>query len=106
MQTSNMPTFSSPQDYNKQLVENDIEIAMIEYIDNLNTMFYNIDISFMIDFMELVGQDEFIVPHHLLFKYGILNSHILQSVLQLINTYKLVESVDYVKSNTEEKNKY
>ena len=102
MQTSNMATFSTPQDYNKNLIANDIDIVMIEYIDTLNTMFYNIDISFMIDFMELVGKNECIVPHHFLQKYGVINVDHIANVKTLLDNYKFQESIDYLKKSSAE----
>ena len=43
---------------NKNFILNNREINIIEYAEFLNNRFYNIDISFMEYFLELIEKDE------------------------------------------------
>ena len=46
------------QEFNENLVENGADISIKEYIEEVNDAFYQIDIDFMDDFMNLVKKDE------------------------------------------------
>ena len=48
---------------NKYLVDEKIEFTINEYIESINAKFYNIDISFMNDFQNLVNQDKCCIHH-------------------------------------------
>ena len=58
--------------YNKELIEEKKNPSIIEYVKALNEKFYKIDISFIDDFLKLVGTNECIIPHMMLEKYGVL----------------------------------
>ena len=59
------------QEFNHKLVEDKIDISIIEYVIELNEKFFNIDIHFIDDFMDLVDKDECCINYELLIKYGI-----------------------------------
>ena len=58
--------------YNKELIEGKKNPSIVEYVKALNEKFYKIDISFIDDFLKLVGTNECIIPHMMLEKYGVL----------------------------------
>jgi len=54
------------EEFNKTLVEEKIEFTINEYIEVVNDKFYDIDISFMKDFQDLVSKDECCIHHEML----------------------------------------
>ena len=58
--------------YNKELITEKKNPSIVEYVKALNEKFYKIDISFIDDFLKLVGTNECIIPHMMLEKYGVL----------------------------------
>ena len=58
------------QKYNEDLISKNEEIIILDYVKKLNDKFYNIDISFIDDFIELVDKDDFCIHHEMLVKYG------------------------------------
>ena len=58
------------QKYNEDLISTNEEIIILDYVKKLNDKFYNIDVSFIDDFIELVDKDDFCIHHEVLFKYG------------------------------------
>ena len=69
------------------------EIIISDYLKKLNDKFYNIDISFIDDFLELVDKDVFCIPRKLLYKYGVLSEHDTHDVKRLLEQYKFTENV-------------
>ena len=61
-------------EFNEKLVENNIDIGIIEYVKALNKQFYNINIDFIDDFINLVDKDECCIPQEYLVKYGVLTN--------------------------------
>ena len=59
------------QKYNEDLVSSNTVITILEYVTKLNDKFYNNDISFIDDFLELVDKDAFCIHHDMLMIYGI-----------------------------------
>ena len=53
------------QTFNQKLVDENVDINIIEYVILLNENFYNMDISFIDDFIILVDKDECCI-HHIL----------------------------------------
>jgi len=103
------------EEFNNKLIERKQIINIIEYVKEVNKLKYNIDISFIDDFLELVGKDECCIHHNYLQKYGILTlKKGTSDVKQLLNQYKyelhndyLIRNVsDQVKSGTKYKNEY
>ena len=97
----------SIQEFNQMLVEDGSDITIVDYIKEINDRFYNIDINFIDDFIELVDKDKCCIPHDMLFKYGVLSSSAgSHNVLKLMEQYKFIEKEHYVsiKINFDRKN--
>ena len=60
------------QEFNMKLVQDNKDITIIDYVKELNNEYFNIDISFIGDFIELVDKEGFVINHEILFKYNIL----------------------------------
>ena len=54
------------QEFNKQLIDDEIELTIIDYVKKLNEQFYDIDISFIDEFIDLVDKDDFVIHHNML----------------------------------------
>ena len=63
---------NSITDYNLSLVNNKTNISIIDYLKQINKHNFNIDISFIDEFIELVSKNECCIHHIMLEKYGIL----------------------------------
>ena len=87
----------SIQEFNQMLVEDGSDITIVDYIKEINDRFYNIDIDFIDDFIELVDKDECCISHKMLVKYGVLSftggSHDIKTILVKNN---LIENIDYL----------
>jgi len=59
------------EEFNKKLVDDKSQITIIDYVKQINDLYFHIDISFIDDFMDLVDKDECCIDHNLLHKYGI-----------------------------------
>ena len=44
------------KEFNEKLLENNIDIRIVDYVKTLNDQIYNIDISFVDDFINLVDK--------------------------------------------------
>jgi len=87
------------QEFNQKLVEDKIDISIIEYVIELNEKFFNIDIHFIDDFMDLVDKDECCINHELLIKYGVTNYQAgSYDVKKIIERNDGREDVDYTVS--------
>ena len=84
------------QEYNQKLVDEKTELNIVDYINDFNSKFYQVDVSFMEEFIDLVSRyNEFCIPHDLLFKYGVLNEHNTSHVKRLLDQYQFLEEKDY-----------
>ena len=98
-----MTIYNTPIDYIKNLVDNQINVNIIEFVKELNKIKYKIDISFIDEFIQLVNKDECCIHHKMLQKYGISKlkggtSH----VRDMLNQYNFVEDEDYLLCNVAE----
>ena len=85
------------QEFNQKLVDLKSEIKIIDYIKTINLKFFNIDISFLEDFLELSQMEGFTIHHDLLYKYEILTGEIRSNnVLRLLNQYELENNLHYL----------
>ena len=66
-----MTSYTTINKYNTYLVENQVNINIIDYVKEVNKLKYNIDISFIDEFIELVSKNECCIHHNMLQKYGI-----------------------------------
>lgn len=107
--------------YNQQLIDEKKNPSIVEYVKALNDKFYHIDISFIDDFLKLVGINECIIPHMMLEKYGVLTifdiktntektrqvARLLEKQLQLPNNlYHMSKVAHQLPSGKKYKNEY
>ena len=106
--------------YNKELIEGKKNPSIVEYVKALNEKFYKIDISFIDDFLKLVGTNECIIPHMMLEKYGVLTivdkktnkentekaKRLLKQLNLFDNLYKVTNIGDQLPSGKKYKNEY
>ena len=90
-------------DYNKNLVDNKINITITEYAKNINKLIYNIDMPFFNDFIEFVGKDDFCIHHNMLSKYGLLSLNSGSTdVNRLLDNNMFIKDHDYLIRNVAE----
>ena len=65
-------SFTTIEEYNNYLVEKKTDVDIIEYIKKINTIEYNIDISFIDEFIKLIDKNICCIHHSMLQKYGVL----------------------------------
>ena len=90
-----MTAYTNAKEYNTYLVNNDIDINIINYVKEVNNLIYNIDISFIDKFLDLVEKDEMCIPHELLIEYGIVTTERSNNVLQMLDQFDAIENKDY-----------
>lgn len=109
-----METITSVEEYNNYLIKNKMILTIVEYVQDINEIIYNIDIDFIDELLELVIKDECCIHHNMLVKYGIVS---LKSgttdIKRLIEQYEfndqdcLLRNVaEQLKSGTKYKNEY
>ena len=96
-------TYKSINEYNTYLVENQIQINIIDFVKEVNKLKYNIDISFIDEFIELVSKDECCIHHNMLEKYEIIS---LKSgttdIKRLLKQNEFIENEDFNLRNVAE----
>ena len=58
-----MSSYTTIEEYNNYLVENQVNINIIDYVKEINKLKYNIDISFIDEFIELVSKNEKLIKN-------------------------------------------
>ena len=81
---------------NATLVNEQPDITVLDYVKLLNEKIFNIDISFVNDFIELVDKEDFIIHHQLLEKYGVITIKDTFYVKRLLEQYEFEEGKDYI----------
>ena len=66
-----MTSYTTIEEYNNYLVENQIIIDIIEYTKEVNKLEFKIELNFIDDFIELVSKKECCIHHDMLVKYGV-----------------------------------
>ena len=61
----------------------------------LNAQFYDIDISFIDEFIDLVDKEGFNISHEMLYKYEILTKGDSYNVLRILESYNFEDGIDY-----------
>ena len=84
------------KEVNESLVRENSEITILDYVKKINDMFYNIDFSFIDDFIEFVDKEDFIIHHYLLEKYGVITIKDTFYVKRLLEQYEFEEDKDYI----------
>ena len=83
--------------FNNILVEEQHLINIIDYIKEINNLYYKIEIDFINEFIELVSKDECCIHHEKLKKYGILKlDKGTTDIKNIIKQYELIENIDYI----------
>ena len=90
-----MTVYTNAKEYNIYLVNNNIDINIINYVKKVNNFIYNIDISFIDKFIDLVEKDEICIPHELLIEYGVVTTERSNNVLQMFDQFDAIENKDY-----------
>jgi predicted small secreted protein len=86
----------SINDYNKYLVDNYSKINILEYVKEVNKRMYNIDISFIDEFLDLVEKDDFCIPHTMLIKYGVITTNDSNHIQRILDQYEFIQNKDYL----------
>ena len=85
------------KEFNEQLVENNIDIDIIDYVKNINEQFFKINISFIDDFIDLVDKDHCCIPHEFLKKYGVTQMTAGSSdVKKILNNNSSIDGIDHM----------
>ena len=90
-----MTTYINAKEYNNYLVNNDIDINIINYVKKVNNLIYNIDISFIDNFLDLVEEDKICIPHEYLIKYGVITTEKSSDIIRILNQFEPIENEDY-----------
>jgi hypothetical protein len=90
-----MATYTNAKEYNNHLVDNDIDINIINYVKEVNNLIYNIDISFIDNFLNLVEEDKICIPHEYLIKYGVITTEKSSDIIRILNQFEPIENEDY-----------
>ena len=98
-----MTIYNTPIDYIKNLVDNQINVNIIEFVKELNKIKFKIDISFIDEFIQLVNKDECCIHHSMLQKYGIFSlKYGTSNINRIINQNNFIKDEDYLLCNVAE----
>ena len=82
--------------FNNKLIEEQRIINIIDYVKEINNLYYKIDIDFIDEFLELVSKNECCIHHNMLKKYGILTLNgTTNNIKKLLEQYDLEENKDF-----------
>ena len=90
-----MTAYTNAKEYNTYLVNNNIDINIINYVKEVNNFIYNIDISFIDIFIDLVEKDEICISHEYLIKYGVITKHDSFNIIRILNQFDPIKNKDY-----------
>ena len=95
--------YTTIEEYNTYLVENQININIIDFVKEVNKLEFKIDISFIDEFIELVGKNECCIHHNMLETYEVLKLNKgTTRVKELLEQNNFIEKKDYLVSNVRE----
>ena len=87
-------------EFNNELLGENKDITIVEYARELNKKYFNIDISFIDDFIDMVNKDGFNISHETLFKYEIIKKgESSNDVLRILERYNFEDGIDYARKN-------
>ena len=96
-------TYTTIKEYNSYLVENQVNVNIIDYVKEVNKLEFKIDISFIDEFIELVGKNECCIYHNMLETYEVLKLNKgTTRVKELLEQNNFIEKKDYLVSNVRE----
>ena len=84
------------QEFNQMLVNEKIDITIVDYVKQINELVFQIDISFIDDFIDLVDNDDFKISHYLLNKYEVLKIRDTFDIKRILDQYEFEEGKDYI----------
>ena len=84
-------------DLHASLVTEQPNITVLEYVKVLNEKIFNIDISFIDDFIDLVDKEGFNINHEMLQKYQVLKIKDTYDVKRILEQYEFIEDQDFKK---------
>ena len=91
-----MVEYKNVNEYINYLIDNQVNINIIEFIKEINKIKYNIDISFIDEFIELVSKDECCIEHNMLVKYNVISlKGTTNDVKRLLEQNNFIENEDY-----------
>ena len=95
-------SYSTIEEYNTSLVNNKEDIPIMDYIKVINKLEYNIDISFIDEFIKLVHRKDFCIHHDMLQKYGVLTKiDTTNNIKRILKQNNFKENKDYTVLNVE-----
>jgi hypothetical protein len=98
-----MVNYTTILEYINYLIENQININIIDFVKEINKIKYNIDISFIDEFIELVSKDDCCIHHNMLEKYEVLKLNKgTTRVKELLEQNIFIENEDFRLSNVRE----
>jgi len=96
-------SYTTINEYNTYLVENQIQINIIDFVKEVNKIKYKIDISFIDEFIELVSKDNCCIHHNMLQKYEIISLNKGSSnIKRLLEQNEFIDKEDFDLLNVEE----
>ena len=98
-----MVKYTTNLEYINYLIENQININIIDFVKAINKLKYNIDITFIDEFIELVSKDECCIHHKMLETYGISNlKGGSKDIKRILDQNEFIENEDFKLSNAAE----
>ena len=88
------------KEFNEKLVQDKKDFTIINYVKELNEKYFNIDISFIDDFIDMVNKEGFNISHEMFYKYEILVKTDSHDVLRILENNNFEDGVDYARSVT------
>jgi hypothetical protein len=86
--------------YNNELIREQRNINIIEYVDEVNKLFHKIDTSFINEFIDLISRDECCIHHNLLEKYEVISlSSSTFDIKRILDQNELIIEKDYILRN-------
>ena len=98
-------SYTTIEEYNNYLIKNESNVDIIEYITEINKLEFNINISFIDEFIKFVGRKDFCIHHLMLQKYGVLKlKNGTFQVKELLIQNNFIENKDFKLPNVREFN--
>ena len=83
------------KEFNEKLVQDKKDFTIIDYVKELNKIYFDIDISFIDDFIDLVDKEGFVIHHSMLEKYQVITIKDTYEVKRLLEKYEFEHDKDY-----------
>ena len=92
--------YTNVNKYISYLIDNQNNVNIINFVKEINKLKYNIDISFIDEFIELVSKDECCIEHNMLVKYNVISlKGTTNDVKRLLEQNNFIEKEDYLLRN-------